>query len=1090
MPRGQWSCRAFVLASALFVLCVGGAQASPPDAQPLEVGKPIERELRPDEVDLYSFHAAKGQYFKLVIEQWQIDVAVRLTGPDGVALGDFDSKDNTQRPEKVLLVAPASGEYAVAIRAVRKGAKGRYGIRLEGLHDATSEDQRRIEAAQAIAEGDRLSSSGEGAGIKQAIPKFESAAALSQQIHDLEGEGDALLDIAEAYSVLSENDKAFDALGRALTAFKAVPSPRGEAETLNTFGETYFNVGQLPKALDMYLEALTLWRSTGYRAGLALTLNNAGLVHYLWADKEKAIEYYSEAAPLWADLGDRGGEALTLSSIGAARMDQGENQKALDAFMRSRTLLHEVGQVRGEASIVTNISLVYESLGDFSEALRYALEAIPLREKAGDPRGLAYTLTSVGKAYADLGEYTKAEESYTRALSLSRSVKDPKGEATALTRLGSLYETLGDKEKALQHQNQALEIRRHQGDPAAVSAILLRVGPVYESLGQREKALEGYREALGLGRAATDPYMESDALTRIAEAERVKGQLTEARKDIEDAIRLVESLRNRVGSLDLRASYLALERQPFEVQANVLMDLHRASPGQGYDALALESIERSRARSLLELLAEAGGKIRQGVDPNLLERERSVQRALQSKVDRQTRLLAGKHSNEEAAALAKEVDALTGEYAQIQAQIRVTSPRYAALVQPQTLKASEIQGQLRPGDTLLEYFLGEERSFLWVVTSNGVTSFELPRRSEIEAAARLVYDELRTAPGTAVAVNKYWSDAARLSAMILGSVRDLPQDGRLMLVPDGALEFVPFAALPHAGVGQKELGAKPLGADQELVYLASASTLGVLRQGREGRRLAAKTLAVLADPVFEKDDERVSKRAVPASNSQPADVIAAANPGVTRDLQRSAKDLGISESARGISRLPFTRREANAIASLVPTSMRKEALDFDASRATATNADLSHYRYVHFATHGFLDNAHPELSGIVLSLVDRQGREQPGFLSAFEVFNLNLPADVVVLSACRTALGKDVRGEGLVGLTRAFMYAGAARVVASLWTVDDVATAELMKRFYEGMLGPAKLDPPAALRAAQLAVGKTKRWEHPYYWASFVIQGD
>jgi len=190
-----------------------------------------------------------------------------------------------------------------------------------------------------------------------------------------------------------------------------------------------------------------------------------------------------------------------------------------------------------------------------------------------------------------------------------------------------------------------------------------------------------------------------------------------------------------------------------------------------------------------------------------------------------------------------------------------------------------------------------------------------------------------------------------------------------------------------------------------------------------------------------------------------------------------------------IPRLPFTRQEAEAIIAHVPEGHGLKALDFAASRATVANAQLSRYRIVHFATHGLLNSQHPELSGIVLSLVDEQGQPQDGFLRTHEIFNLNLSADLVVLSGCKTGLGKEVKGEGLVGLTRGFMYAGAARVVVSLWDINDAATAELMKQFYQGVLAEG-LRPAAALQAAQVAMWKEKRWQAPYYWAGFVLQGE
>jgi CHAT domain-containing protein len=255
--------------------------------------------------------------------------------------------------------------------------------------------------------------------------------------------------------------------------------------------------------------------------------------------------------------------------------------------------------------------------------------------------------------------------------------------------------------------------------------------------------------------------------------------------------------------------------------------------------------------------------------------------------------------------------------------------------------------------------------------------------------------------------------------------------------------------------------------------LPSASVLAVLRGELAARKPAAKTVAVLADPVFSADDARVKTgNRTPGAEEAPA------------DLARAINDV------RGeLSRLLLTRDEAEAILSVAPRNSSLGALDFRANRATATSDELSNYRILHIATHGLLNSQHPELSGLVLSLVDDRGQAQDGFLRLHEVFNLRLRAELVVLSACQTGLGKAVKGEGLVGLTRGFMYAGAARVVASLWQVDDAATAELMKRFYRRMLQDG-MRPAAALRAAQVELSKRPQWQLPYYWGAFVLQGE
>ena len=371
----------------------------------------------------------------------------------------------------------------------------------------------------------------------------------------------------------------------------------------------------------------------------------------------------------------------------------------------------------------------------------------------------------------------------------------------------------------------------------------------------------------------------------------------------------------------------------------------------------------------------------------------------------------------------------------------------------------------------------------------------------------------------AQADSEYPMAAAKLSQMLLSPVADRLEKKRLLIVADGALQYVPFSALPlpatgrqgdRATVGRGERGAERMNkprpvtpsprrpvaftaliANHEIVSLPSASALAVLRKESAGRKPAPKTVAVLADPVFDRGDERFKSSAISHGNGRAVVAQTRTDPALLEsDLIRSARDLGLDDIRGGLQRLPFTRKEAQTILSLAPADQRFGALDFSANQTTATSDELSRYRYVHFATHGLLNPINPELSGIVLSLFNEQGAEQDGFLRASEVFNLNLPAELVVLSGCQTALGKEVRGEGVVGLTRGFMYAGAARVLVSLWEVNDHATSELMGRLYRGMLGKRRLTPAAALREAQMALWREKRWRAPYFWAGFTLQGE
>jgi CHAT domain-containing protein len=586
-------------------------------------------------------------------------------------------------------------------------------------------------------------------------------------------------------------------------------------------------------------------------------------------------------------------------------------------------------------------------------------------------------------------------------------------------------------------------------------------------------------------------------------------QLNESRTHFEEQLKIIESLRTEVVSRELRASFFATVQGEYEFYVDLLMQLHRQEPGKNHHAAALHAIERSRARSLLESLTEARADIRRGVDPDLLARERSLQQRLNTRAEELLKLSASGAGEARLAASKREVDALTNELQQVQTQIRQTSPRYAALTQPQPLTLAEIQQQALDADTLLlelEYSLGAERSFLWAVTPATANSYELPKRVMIEAAAQRVYDLLiarsqnkagetgeQKRARVAEADRQYPEAAAQLSQMLLAPAAQQLGKKRLMIVADGMLNYLPFGALPDPNYPDgKTSNPQPLVVEHEIVNQPSASTVAVLRRELKDRKPSAKALAVIADPVFARNDERI-KAGAPQPVVKTADKRSEPSLPSLKDLvnEKITRKL-VQQPASGelqIARLPFTRQEAEGILKLVPTGEGTMALDFAANRALVESDKLSQYRIVHFATHGLADSERAELSTIVLSLFDEQGRPLDGFLRAHEIYNLNLPAEMVVLSACETGLGKLTRGEGLVSLTRGFMYAGAARVVVSLWSVGDQATAELMTKFYRRVLVGGER-PAAALRAAQIEMWRTQQWEAPYYWAAFTLQGE
>ena len=569
----------------------------------------------------------------------------------------------------------------------------------------------------------------------------------------------------------------------------------------------------------------------------------------------------------------------------------------------------------------------------------------------------------------------------------------------------------------------------------------------------------------------------------IARAERDAGLLDDARAHAETAVARWEEQRSRIASPELSASFFS-QTEIDEVYIDILMAQQERSPEKGTAAMAFAVNDRARARSLIASLGETVGRIREGVDPKLLERERALQREFNRAAALQQRGAQGKDA-------AAQIDRLSGELKLLRGEIRLSSPSYASLTEPPALNLAEIQKQVLAPDTLLlEYSLGEKRSFLWVVGPDALHSFVLPPRAAIESAARRVYD-LVAAPRAARrgetqsqsreriarAEAAYFPAAAALSRIILGPAAGLLGERRLLIVADGALSYVSFSALPDPGSG------KPLVGAHEIVHLPSASALAALRAEAATRKNSAqRRIAVLADPVFEANDERL-----PGGPRGPLAVSAEADD--RGELTKALSAAGLDASGAGLPRLVFSRREAGNIATAARPGSVSSYLDFRANHALVTSAEMARFNIVHFATHAVLNDETPELSGIVLSLVDEKGKPQDGFLRLHEIYNLHLPVDLVVLSACQTALGKEIRGEGIASLSRGFMYAGAERVIASLWKVDDAATAELMGRFYHNLL-VERLRPAAALRSAQLALGQQARWRSPYYWAAFELQGE
>lgn len=1118
--------------------------AAPLDAtRTLMPGAASAREIRGGEVQVFRVSLEAGQCARLAFERRGVDLLVAVAAPDGSPPVKFENPAGTLSPVFVTFAAETAGEYTVEVRPVDKwAAAGSYLVRFEEAHARGPLDEKRLAATRRLAEGRRLQLLDEEESRRAALDKYRAALALWEELQDNFEAANTLHFIAQTYRAMNDFDEsrryyelalarrgeadpqasaytlidygvaerelkdpleAVKKFERALGLFRQAQNRRGEATALNGIALSYMRLWKMAQAVQYLRPALDIVRAEGDRHEEARTLNMLGGAADNLLKPQEAMAYYEEAIKGWEATGDLLQKGNTQNNLGKLLDDFGEWRKALEYYelalanyeaseaSAADSERYRASTREKRAITLYNLGYSYITFGDFAKAQDYLQRSLALRESA---RGRGMTHTQIAYAHVMAGEPQPALEQCQVALPLLESAKDPR-RAQTLTVMGMAYEGLGEHQKALELYQRALDLQ--QEDLQGQARTLTKMGDAYAALGKPDAALEKFARARELCRSFGEREGEALALFGAARVERGRGGLEIALKQTEAALELVEPLRSNIANRQLRASYFASKIGYYELYIDTLM----RTGGAAQTAAAFAASERARARSLLDLLSDARVETIGGADPPLaalLEKRRLLLLDIRAAVKRRAEAVTEKQGANIVAALDRESQKLDEERDRLEAQIKSDHPRYAALMFPKPLGTAEVQRMLDPDALLLEFFLGEERSYVWALSAGEISGHALPPRREIETAARRLKELLaqgRPLPNERAAARharmqeataEYWRVAPALSRTLLGPVAAQLKGKRLLVVvADGELMYLPFGALPSpesaAGAApQTSATPAPLLAQQLVVNLPSASVLSALRQTT--RRPAAKSVAVFADPVVEADDPRIqaARRAAPTQQLTKR----------REELAQAVRDMGGDGEVLKLSRLPASLEEARNILSLASGGPHLEAVSFDANREKAIDPHLGQYSIVHFATHGLLNEKHPELSGLVLSLYDREGRyHEEGFLKLSDIYGLSLPVDLVVLSACRTGLGKEVRGEGLIGLTRGFMYAGAPRVVASLWQVDDEATAELMKQFYLKMFKEG-MPPAAALRAAQLSMSGQRRWNSPYFWAGFMLQGE
>jgi tetratricopeptide (TPR) repeat protein len=954
-----------------------------------------------------------GTAILITVDQHSIDLVIEARGPALPAPITVAAGNDRWGAEVLLLEAP--GDYEIRLRPLKKSTwPGSYLIRAESA--PPSSDPRRNALALMSRAGQEVYLDTAEARA-QAIADYREALTIWNALGDRLWQTETLVCLSFQDSNRSDLPAAKRDIEAALKLWGELGQPRREAEALNWLGWLTFNTEGAEKARPYLEKAGDLWNRLGQAFDSMETRNNLCTVDRKLGALSTALACYQEVQRFFQEKDVQEQEALAFQNIGGVHDLQGNLDGALADYHQSLALSQKLEDRNGQATTLNNIAAVYRKQGKWQEALRTYNESLPLLPPDDDVLRVRL-LNNIGYAYDSLGAPERARPYFEQASGLFQKIGDRSGQITGLNNLGSNARRLGDLKKALEFHQRALDLARALGEKAQQAASLSGLAGARLDGDEGAEALRDIDAALALRKGSEERPPEVALLHQRGRALILTGRLSDGRAALQDALEKRRALHDPAGEIETLVALGGAER-----------DLGLTAEARGHVEAAIEGVEALRTGLTSPELRAAFFATRHRAFALLIDLLMDLDAAEPGRGHDSAAFAVSERARARTL-----LDALHGEPAP-----------------PPPSSPEEISKGLDKGTILLEYSLGDRRSFLWTVDDSGrLCSAVLPGRSELETLARRVYAEMKTVQAGAGGPGKA---AESLSRKLLGPVwagSALPK--RLVVVPDGALGLVPFAALPVPPYGSSwkaAAGRKLLLEYLETVSIPSATTLAAERRRTHPPGPGGRRAAILADPVY-----RAGDPLTPAFDP-----------------------------------LPATRHEAQAIAELAPPGEVEVRLGPAASREAVLSGALRGDRILHFATHAVADMATPERSGLVLSQVDVEGHSQEGFLGLADLYGLDLDADLVVLSACDTALGKEVRGEGLMSLTRGFQSAGVPRVVASLWRAPDRATAELMPRFYREMW-LNNLPPAAALRKAQNAVRRQPHYGPPYYWAGFVLQGD
>lgn len=869
---------------------------------------------------------------------------------------------------------------------------------------------------------------------------------------------------------------------QAFSLSKKVSSAKAKAYSLFCKGMYEYYYGKMKDATDFFEQASVSAQETQDIFIMSQTLYYVGFSYLRDGNPYKAVDKMDLALQQCKKYNYRKGIALSYFGKAYLNFYITEKQKALDFFRKSDSLFPTDFEWMEKARIVTAIGLIYMEFGELEIAESNFQKAIDYYEKANYLLGKISNITLLGDIYLLKSDSNKAKQAYESATTLSSQIDDKFRVANIKEGLGNVEFRENNFDAAIKNYLEALKIYNNIGVKLPVIENL--IGNAYKQNRDYKTARNYYNSALQTNRETKDFLQLSEVLFSSAKLNLIENKPDEAFDNIKESIDLTENLYSDVANTNLKSTYLSSVFERYELFINLSMKKHRQNPNEKYDLRALQSAEKSRARVMLENLSLANADLTKDADAETVKREKEIRILLNVRADKLTDLLTSNADKSETDKISNEIKELKDELENIKAKLKQQSPVYSAIKNPAPFDVADFQQNvLDENSLLLEFSLGRNESYLWLVGKNEVSSYVLPPREQIEAKIQKLREllasrkqktneEIEVYQARIIqAENDYWQIAKQLSSELFGQVSDKLEKNRLIIVPDGKLNYFPVSALPLPNSENNE----PILLSNEVIYEPSASTLSLLSKSQNQLDVASKNLLVFSDPVFSKEDSRMS-----AENKAEENLNAES---------ASLENFRFVESLNSLARLTASKDEADSIIDILGTSKADNYSGYSASREQLLNAKTADYKIIHFATHGLISEERPELSGIVLSRFDESGQKLNEFVRLQDIYGLNLNSDLVVLSACETGIGKEVRGEGLMSLNNAFLQVGAKSVMSSLWKVEDNATLELMKNFYQ-TLADEKVTPSKALQEAQIKMWQSGRYKSPFYWAAFTVQGD